>query len=89
MSTDKKFILVTGGSRSGKSSYALDRAIQVSNTKTFIATCPPIGPNMEERIDKHKDERLDGGWITIEEQQNISYVRNNKTPKTMGFVGKL
>ena len=65
-------ILVTGGARSGKSSYAQERAEQLAGEKTFIATCPRIDPEMDERIDKHIADRKDRDWHTIEEEINVA-----------------
>ena len=72
-------ILVTGGARSGKSSYAQVRAEQLNGKKIFIATCPRIDPEMDERIDKHIAERKDRNWHTIEEEVDIAGIirRNN------------
>lgn len=60
--------LVTGGARSGKSSYAQTWCEQTDLRKCFIATCPVTDPEMSERIRKHKDERYGKAWDTIEEQ---------------------
>ena len=67
-----KIILVTGGARSGKSSYAQKRAEQLEGRKLYIATCPRIDPEIDERIDKHISDREDRNWVTIEEEINIT-----------------
>ncbi len=59
-----KIILVIGGSRSGKSRYALRRAVPFSR-KAFIATALPIDEEMKERIAAHQRER-DPSFATIE-----------------------
>ncbi|MCX6844001.1 MAG: bifunctional adenosylcobinamide kinase/adenosylcobinamide-phosphate guanylyltransferase, partial [candidate division WOR-3 bacterium] len=41
-----KIILITGGSRSGKSTYAQRIAESISGTRTYIATCPVIDKEM-------------------------------------------
>ncbi len=69
-----KIILVTGGSRSGKSAYAQQRAEQESKGRIFIATCPTIDDEMDERIAKHRRDRHGKGWITIEEEVEISSI---------------
>jgi adenosylcobinamide kinase/adenosylcobinamide-phosphate guanylyltransferase len=64
-----KVILVTGGARSGKSSYALriidalPKSMEIE--KYYIATALPIDEEMSARIQKHKDER-GKGYKTIE-----------------------
>jgi len=59
--------LVTGGSRSGKSSYALSLAPE-TGSRMFIATCPPVDAEMEARIVRHREERRGKGWDTLESQ---------------------
>ncbi len=63
-------LLITGGIKSGKSSYALKRAELLSGRKNFLATAIPFDKEMEERIKKHKKER-GAEFSTIEESVNI------------------
>lgn len=65
-------ILITGGSRSGKSSYALKLAEDLPGPRAFIATCPPIDDEMAERIRKHQESRDPSVWETIEEPINLA-----------------
>lgn len=62
-----KIILITGGSRSGKSDYALRLAGAVPGRRAFVATCPPMDEEMRERIRKHQQARSESDWETIEE----------------------
>ncbi len=64
--------LVTGGCRSGKSSFALAEAGKAGGPHIFLATSPPFGSEMEERIALHIKERKDRGWQTREEQINVA-----------------
>ena len=64
-------ILITGGARSGKSGYALDRAERCGGKRTFIATSPVTDPEMAERIGHHQEERRGRGWRLIEEQTDL------------------
>ena len=48
---------VTGGARSGKSSFALQLAGRYEK-KIFLATAEPFDDEMKSRIRKHKEERL-------------------------------
>jgi len=59
-------ILVTGGCRSGKSRYALELGESMAGPRGFVATCPVIDEEMNDRIRKHQQERRTGGWQTIE-----------------------
>ena len=68
----KQFILVTGGSRSGKSSWAQKTAEAISARRVFIATCPIIDDEMRERIRKHREARDERNWHTIEEPLDIA-----------------
>ena len=73
-----KLILVTGGARSGKSHYAQKRAEEMRGSKCFLATCPPIDTEMDQRISKHKKDRQNKGWDTVEEQLHIDTVLKRK-----------
>ena len=78
-----KTILVTGGSRSGKSSYALSLAENFKGSKIFIATAEPLDKEMEDRIKKHREER-DKEWSTIEESLDpASIIRNQINKKAI------
>lgn len=68
-----RILLVTGGSRSGKSMYAQRRAEEMAGTKLFIATCPVVDAEMGERIARHRRERQDLGWCTLEEQLEVGH----------------
>lgn len=65
-------ILVTGGARSGKSDYALTRAEAIDGPHCFLATCPVIDSEMEDRISRHKAERQEEMWQTIEEELDLA-----------------
>ena len=52
----KRIILVTGGSRSGKSKHALELAASYNN-KAFIATAEATDDEMQARIERHRRER--------------------------------
>ncbi len=67
-------IFITGGARSGKSDYALRRAEALPGAHYFIATCPVIDPEMEERIARHRRERQGGMWTTVEEETELTAV---------------
>jgi adenosylcobinamide kinase/adenosylcobinamide-phosphate guanylyltransferase len=62
----KETVLVIGGCRSGKSSYALELAEQIPGQKIFVATCMPHDKEMEKRVLRHKKQRSQA-WTTLEE----------------------
>jgi adenosylcobinamide kinase/adenosylcobinamide-phosphate guanylyltransferase len=67
----QKIVFVLGGSRSGKSGYALKEASALPGKKAFIATAEGLDREMLFRIEKHKKER-GKDWITHEEPLRIS-----------------
>lgn len=75
-------ILYFGGQKSGKSTLAEKKALELSNAKPYyIATYNnSYGDNeMSKRIEKHQLQREDG-FITIEEQYDLTKViKDNKT----------
>jgi adenosylcobinamide kinase/adenosylcobinamide-phosphate guanylyltransferase len=77
MKTGKnRIIFITGGTRSGKSSFALEKASNVSAAKAFIATAEALDKEMRERIVAHRRQR-GNGWRTFEEPLKIAGLINN------------
>jgi len=66
-----KIHFITGGQRSGKSTYALNKALLLSDNPVYLATAKVWDEEFEKRIDRHKQERGDQ-WTNIEEQLYIS-----------------
>lgn len=50
-------VFCTGGSRSGKSAFALELANRVAGPKLFVATAEARDPAMRQRIKKHQASR--------------------------------
>ncbi len=74
MSTDNqqgRLVLVLGGARAGKSSYALRLAQEHDGAVCFIATAQAFDDDMSARIDRHRSERP-SHWKTIEEPYQIN-----------------
>ncbi len=65
-------ILITGGSRSGKSTYAQGLAEALPGPRAYVATCPVIDPEMEMRVKKHREARSSFDWGTIEEPVDLT-----------------
>jgi adenosylcobinamide kinase/adenosylcobinamide-phosphate guanylyltransferase len=63
-------VLITGGSRSGKTAYALERAMH-HRQRTYIATAEAFDDEMSDRIARHRDER-GGRFHTIEEPLDLA-----------------
>lgn len=69
--TCPRIILVTGGSRSGKSKFAQRLAGSVSKGVVFIATAKAKDPEMRARIDAHRKMRPKH-WETIESPLDVA-----------------
>ncbi len=70
---DSQLVLITGGSRSGKSSYAMGLAAQRAGPRGrafFLATAQPIDDEMGSRIAHHRQERPPA-FETIEEPLEV------------------
>ena len=66
-------VLVGGGSRSGKSTYALTLARALTAPRAFVATAQPYDDEMRERIAHHQLERANE-FATIEEPFDLAAV---------------
>lgn len=73
--------LITGGAKSGKSSFALKLAEENYDKRAFIATAAPMDKEMEERISNHKKER-GNKYTTYEEQIDICKTLNSLPANT-------
>ena len=68
----RRIILITGGQRSGKSSYAEKLALSLSPTPVYIATSRIWDEEFRQRVIKHQ-ERRGPEWTNIEEEkENIT-----------------
>jgi adenosylcobinamide kinase / adenosylcobinamide-phosphate guanylyltransferase len=61
-----RIVFVTGGARSGKSSFALREAEKQSGKKAYVATAEALDDEMSHRIERHRRER-GNDWETYEE----------------------
>ncbi len=69
----KEVALITGGAKSGKSSYAVKLAMQYEKPRIFIATAVAFDDEMRKRIENHRIERgLE--FETIEEPIKLAEV---------------
>ena len=67
----KKVILITGGTRSGKSRYAEQLALSLSAAPVYVATAHVWDEEFRERVRKHQ-ERRGPEWTNIEEERYLS-----------------
>jgi adenosylcobinamide kinase / adenosylcobinamide-phosphate guanylyltransferase len=66
-----RFVLILGGARSGKSTFAQRLAANSGRSVAFIATATASDDEMRERIAHHRAARP-AGWQTIEEPLDIA-----------------
>ena len=66
-----KIILILGGARSGKSTFAQHLAETMSTKVLFVATAQPLDEEMKNRIEIHRKNRP-ASWRTLEAPTNIS-----------------
>ena len=62
--------VVTGGIKSGKSSWAQKLGESISGNRAFIATALALDEEIQQRIKKHQSDRADK-WTTWEEALEI------------------
>ena len=71
-----KIILITGGQRSGKSRYAEELALSLSDHPVYVATAHIWDEEFRQRVLRHQ-ERRGPQWTNIEEERELS--RHNLT----------
>nr|WP_312985637.1 bifunctional adenosylcobinamide kinase/adenosylcobinamide-phosphate guanylyltransferase [Clostridioides sp.] len=65
-----KIVLVTGGSRSGKSCLAESLCSGQNNSTAYIATSIPFDEEMADRVKKHREQRS-SEWDTYEIYKDV------------------
>ena len=78
-------LLVTGGTRSGKICYAVERAKAWGSHILYIATCQPADDEMRERVRRHQAERP-ATWRTIEPGSHVLPVIREQGPNADGLL---
>lgn len=66
-----QLIYITGGARSGKSRYAQELALSLSDSPVYVATAKVWDDDFEKRVKRHQNDR-DERWTNMEEQRNVS-----------------
>ena len=64
-------LLITGGARSGKSSFAEKQTLSYGAPVIYIATAKAYDQEMEKRIQIHK-QRRGGEWLTVNDPIEIA-----------------
>jgi adenosylcobinamide kinase/adenosylcobinamide-phosphate guanylyltransferase len=78
-------LLVTGGVRSGKSRYAVERARPWGARVLYVATCEPEDEEMRERVRRHRAERPET-WTTVEPGPDVLQAIHADGPRSDGIV---
>jgi adenosylcobinamide kinase/adenosylcobinamide-phosphate guanylyltransferase len=78
-------LMVTGGTRSGKSRYAVERASAWGSRVLYVATCQPADDEMRERVRRHQAERP-STWTTFEPGANLLPVVQEQGPRADGIL---
>jgi len=67
----KKLFFITGGQRSGKSSYAQNLALSLSDRPVYLATSRIWDEEHRRRIEHHKAGR-GADWTNVEEEKELA-----------------
>ncbi|RLD75415.1 MAG: bifunctional adenosylcobinamide kinase/adenosylcobinamide-phosphate guanylyltransferase [Bacteroidetes bacterium] len=70
----KYITFITGGQRSGKSSYAQKLAENLSENPIYLATARKWDKDFEKRIERHQNDRANK-WQTIEEEKELGKLK--------------
>ena len=76
---------VTGGERSGRSNFAQNLALSLSENPVYLATARKWDENFQERINKHQQER-DERWENVEEEKYLGKLDLEKRVVVMDCV---
>ena len=69
----RRIVLITGGQRSGKSSYAQKLALTLSPNPVYVATSAVWDEEHRQRIERHKADR-GAEWTNIEELKELQNI---------------
>jgi adenosylcobinamide kinase/adenosylcobinamide-phosphate guanylyltransferase len=75
-----KIYFITGGARSGKSSFAEKLAAGIPGKRAYLATAQALDPEMAARIELHRKNR-DTNWDTYEEPLAVAELVNKLNGK--------
>ena len=80
-----KIIYISGGQRSGKSSFAQAQAEGIHKAPIYLATARILDDEFQKRVDRHKQNRNDS-WTTIEIPDKISMISEYLTTDSSVIV---
>lgn len=80
-----KIILITGGARSGKSTFAEKLALEKQGKILYVATAKAIDEEMKDRIRRHKERRPDH-WDTLEQYKGLKEILPKRSKEYQGIL---
>lgn len=80
-----KVTLITGGARSGKSSFAEELIREKGEKILYVATAKAIDDEMKDRIERHQARRPDH-WDTLEQYRGLGAVLPDLSTKYDGIL---
>jgi len=81
----KPLILITGGARSGKSTLAEKKALELGENVVYIATAIAFDEGMKDRIKKHRSDRPTN-WRTIEKYRSFTDIIEDTSFKASDLI---
>lgn len=63
--------MITGGARSGKSRYAAEQALSLTDRPVHVATARIWDDEFRARVDRHRSER-GPEWVCMEEEKSLA-----------------
>ncbi|MBT2570872.1 bifunctional adenosylcobinamide kinase/adenosylcobinamide-phosphate guanylyltransferase [Planococcus sp. ISL-110] len=79
-----QLIFISGGVRSGKSAYAESIVCAAGNSrKVYLASGQARDEEMKERIERHRQDRQEDGWHTIEQAYRMESVLGELQPNDL------
>ncbi len=85
MTTHKQIVLVLGGARSGKSTYAQQLAETWWTNPLYLATAETLDREMEDRVKRHQQQR-GARWGCAEESLDVARVIRDTAPARDGIL---
>ncbi len=76
-----QLVYITGGARSGKSTFGEEYVKNFNNEKIYIATAKVWDEEMKDRVEQHKEQR-GNNWETIEAYKDFDILLNNINSKS-------
>ncbi len=82
-----RFVVVLGGTRSGKSRFGLARATDLAQggPVTFVATAWPGDPELDQRIAGHRRERP-ADWLTLDAGPDLAATIRSADPASVLLI---